>query len=416
MVSTNTTNSVSKFFFSSTMFLSTSANDRKIYLWDEKVCSTVFNYEDAQNKTAFSKIIVINDNLFSNYIIATMQNKSLITIFDTSNPDPIYKTVPLDEPITAVHSNNKLIVFGSTKGNISVFDLSSGNVILFFQVSFNPISSVFITDDNSIIAISSELVKLYTFNQLMNNKHVSSAFNNNDNNSILKEYSSVVNSNSYMDIFYLKDVNNTIVLVGDSKVSVFDYPKLEHNLLNIFFDDQITHSKINKNDMRSLYVSINNKIYLINIDQYLKNSINTLSQSVDLSQNEKRGKDTSYIQNIISQKDLPIVISMDDFVVNFEIGSHHIALAKESGEVHLFNLIDYKFVNKFSQMKGMITNMINISRPISLYGLNYNKNLVTTQLAKLEKMNNVNNKQIIVNGINENDYVSDLIDDFINEI
>lgn len=414
---------VNNYSISPTMFLTINNSDKKIYLWDEKVCSTVFTYEDSQNKIPFCKILVVDDNLFSNFIYAILPNKSLITVFDTSNPDPIYKTVPIEEPITSIHSNNKLLCIGSSKGNISVFDLSSGNNINSFRASFNQIDSILASEDNSIITVSSEMIKIFTFNELMNvkfnlkdNDFQQSCFigNNNDSSentfSVVKEFSSLVNNKEYFEVILMLVPSRILSLIGDSKVSLYDFPNLETNLLNVYFDEQITLAKINKYNKVDIFLAIGINVYLLKISDYISYSGNSTNDPSEKSKDCQRVKNNN---QIINQKSLKKVITMEDFIVNIEVGSTYLAVAKESGEIHLFNLLNYQLTNKYCQIKGCITSILSISRPISQYGLNYNKNLLQMQIGKLEKINNSDKKQIVGGIQREDNYIDNILDDYL---
>ena len=114
-----------KLSISPNVFVCTSIDEKKIFLWDEKVCSTIFTYEDTSQGhkgITYNKIIVVNSSQFSSFIIASNFNKSLLTVFETSNSEPISKTMPVEEPITCMNTNNRLIGVGSSRGNVSLIN------------------------------------------------------------------------------------------------------------------------------------------------------------------------------------------------------------------------------------------------------------------------------------------------------
>ena len=159
-------NLIQKFTFTNSMFLTTVIEDKKIYLWDEKVCSTVFTYEDDSNKGSYSLIECVNKNLFSENIYAILPNKSLITVYDTSNQNPLYKTVPLQESINSISTNNNLLAIGTIKGNVHLFELSTGNTITIFKVSFSQIIGLHIDNKDFITTLTNESIKIYNYETL----------------------------------------------------------------------------------------------------------------------------------------------------------------------------------------------------------------------------------------------------------
>ena len=114
-----------KFSCSQVMLLSTAIDDKKIYLWDEKVCSTIMTYEDSQAKSNYSQISVAGSNNFSDYFYAITNNKSLISLYNTSISDPIQKSSPTDEAVTTIEINENLLILGTIKGNVFLFDITS---------------------------------------------------------------------------------------------------------------------------------------------------------------------------------------------------------------------------------------------------------------------------------------------------
>ena len=168
--------SVHKFQLSSAMFLSISYDDKRVYLWDEKSCSTINSFEDSSVKTSFNNIKVVNKNYFSDYFYATTENKSIVSLFSTSISEPIMKFSPLDEGIMCLdisnYINNNIMCFGSIKGNISIYDISSGNCLAQFNSSCYPILNIYYESIfNLIIAIDKEIIKIYTLNSILSSNY-----------------------------------------------------------------------------------------------------------------------------------------------------------------------------------------------------------------------------------------------------
>ncbi len=290
------------------MFLTTSLDDRKIYLWDEKVASTVFTYEDSNNKTSFNCMVCHNSEKFSEVIYASTSNKSLITAFSTSNPDPIYKSVPIEEPIVCISSNSDLLLIGSSKGNIFLFELANSNYLLQIKCFTSEVLCMMICKDNSIIVVSKDIVKIFDYDSILKRMF----FYDNENvreKDKINEYSSFVNNDKIFDIITI--LNDTyICLIGRTKIIVMNYPNLSNQIHSIFFDTLITKT-VMRNESE-LYISSENKVYHLCLRKIIKNYENKLlSEALNV---EYKGNFEN--NSITQQKTLLNVVVTENIICN----------------------------------------------------------------------------------------------------
>lgn len=389
------------------MFITTSSEDKKIYLWDEKVASTVFTYEDSNSKTTFNCLVCHNSNEFSEMIYASNYNKSLITTFSTSNPDPIYKSVPIEEPISYMTCNSDFLLIGSSKGNVFLFELINCNYLIQIKCFSSEVISLLLCKDNSIIAVSKDIIKIYGYDTILNKMN----FYNNDNikeKDKVNEFSSYVNNDKISDIITLLD-DKYLCLIGKNKITIVNYPNLSNQIHNIFFDTNIT--KVVKRNSSELYISSENKVYFICLDKTLKNYENKLiSEALNIDFHDK-------FDSISQQKSLLTVVVTDNYICNIQVGFQNLAVCFESGEIHLFNFFEYKLSNKYFQIKGNINNIISVNRPISQFGLNSNNTLFNRDLSKLDKKFNNSESTIFFDPYkDENQVFNEIIDNSLNYI
>jgi WD40 repeat protein len=118
--------------FNEKVILSTSKEDKRLLLWDDTNRCIIYTYEDSNVKTFVpnNKLLVIGQELYSEYILALQENKSLITIWKTNVTESAIRSVPIDERITctSLTNNNKLLFLGTETGNIFISELFTGNI------------------------------------------------------------------------------------------------------------------------------------------------------------------------------------------------------------------------------------------------------------------------------------------------
>lgn len=235
----------SSYNYSQSMILTISENENKIYLWDEKVCTTITTFEDIQLKGHFFKLCPVDSQLYPSHFYAFSQNKSLISLFNMTNPQPIFKSSPVEEGIRSMEIEGNLLVLGSIKGNIYLYDISSGNVLGYFQAGFNSIDNILISQKySSILTISDDFIKVYTLSNvfsLLNSTGIGIGIDFYDRNTSssscsISEFSQLNNNeNMYSDALLIDFLpsNPFLVLNGNKKnqpfqISLFDTKPYEH--------------------------------------------------------------------------------------------------------------------------------------------------------------------------------------------
>ena len=147
------------------MIFSTSKEDKKIILWDERTGGIVFSYEDESIKTYIptSKLQVLG--IYSEYIIATQENKSMFLAWKTDTVDAIFKCSPIEERVTVFKvSNDSLYLYiGTETGKVYLYELFSGNIITSFNAHVERINDLEISYDNSVLVTcsSDNMIKLF---------------------------------------------------------------------------------------------------------------------------------------------------------------------------------------------------------------------------------------------------------------
>lgn len=400
----------SSYNYSQSMILSISENENKIYLWDEKVCTTIATFEDTQLKGNFYKLCPVDSLLYPSHFYAFSLNKSLISLFNTTNPQPIFKSSPVEEGIRSMEIEGNLLVLGSIKGNIYLYDISSGNVLGYYQVGFNSIDNILISQKYScILTVSDDFIKVYTLSNifsLLNNAGTGLGFSNTNTSncsSIISEYSQLNNNdNMYSDAFLIDFLpsNPFLVLNGNRKISLFKFPSLTQNLMNIYIEDEIVSVKTSSYNYSSLFISTKEKeVYLLNVN------INQLDY-VNHSQTKA----------LYNKRNMKMIIKTEEYIISMAVSSTSVILGLSNNEVHVFSIIDYRFLSKYCQLKGNALSLTIVNRPISQYGLNLNSQFQVKEVRKLEKVHNSGMPIVISTGIrprqlNFEEYISQILND-----
>lgn len=147
------------------MIISTSKDDKKIHLWDERTGGIVYSYEDENIKTFISKGKLAVLGVYSEYIICLQENKSMFMIWKTDTVDTFIKCSPIDENITCFKpsSDNLYLLVGTDSGKVFIYELFSGNLLSSFQPHLDKINDFEINYNSSVIVTTSRdnLIKTY---------------------------------------------------------------------------------------------------------------------------------------------------------------------------------------------------------------------------------------------------------------
>jgi WD40 repeat protein len=382
----------SKFqMFSDKMILSTSKEDKKIFLWDENTSTILYTYEDTNMKSfiAKDKLITIGKDLFSEYILALQENKSLISIWKTNSSECAIKCSPIDERITSLDiiENNKLLLLSTETGRLFIYEVFSGNILSSEQISGSAIYQIktCLKDGGLILVLSEDYLKLFKLENLLES--------GNNINSINAIYE-FPNYEKLTKFLFLKEFN-LVILYSDNhnKIAVHSFPKLQ-NLKNIYIENndnsEITDICYN---YHQLFIAYNTgKVFLVNINEILNNelSVVTLTPGVNI---------------------FPIIQS-EGKISTFYIAKKHIIIGHEEGKVTLWDKYNFKQKNIFSQHKGTITNITCVNRPISQYGLNFNNSIEENTVKSFKKQSVGYNNLIPVKNSFKNE---DFVENFLNK-
>jgi WD40 repeat protein len=135
------------------MIISTSRDDKQIFLWDERTGGIVFSYEDESVKTYIPRTKINVLGIYSDYIIATQENKSMFLVWKTDTVDAIFKSSPIEERITVFKPSRDSLYFfiGTEFGKVYIYELFSGNILTSFQAHLESINDLEINYDGSVL-------------------------------------------------------------------------------------------------------------------------------------------------------------------------------------------------------------------------------------------------------------------------
>jgi WD40 repeat protein len=379
----------SKFqMFNDKMILSTSKEDKKIFLWDENTSTILYTFEDTNMKSFIQKdkLITIGKDLYSEYIIALQENKSLISIWKTNSSECAIKCSPIDERITSLDliENNKLILISTETGRLFIYEVFSGNLLASEQISGNSIYQVksCFKDGGLILALCEDYLKLFKLENLIDTTT--------SGNSICE----IPNFDKLTRFLMIKELNIVLLYSESSnKIAVHSFPKLG-NIKNIYIE----------NNDNSEIVDICYNYYQLFI------AYNT-GKVIQFNLNEILNSDLSVITFTPGVNTFPI-IQTEGKITSFCIAKKNLLIGHEDGKVTIWDKYSYRHKSIFSQHKGAITNITCINRPISQYGLNFNSNIEETTVKSFKKQSVGYNTIIPVKNSFKNE---DFVENFLNK-
>jgi WD40 repeat protein len=377
--------------FNDKMILSTSKEDKKIFLWDENTMTILYTYEDSNMKSFISKnkLNVIGKDLYSEYILTLQENKSLISIWKTNSSECAIKCSPIDERITSIDTslNNKIFAIATETGNLYLYELFSGNLLTTVQISGSVIYDLkfCLRDGGLIIFLCEDYIKLFKLENLQNN-------NSNNNSPVIE----IPNYDNFTKILHLQELNFFIFYNNkNNKIGIYSSITLQ-NIKNVLIENDDYSSS---GEIVEIVPNINNlivafesgKIFLINLEEILKSDLNLVSLKSGV--------------NIFP------IIHTENKITTITDTKKYILTGHEDGKITLFNKNNFKQENIFSQHKGGITNIVYINRPISQYGLNFNNTIEETVVKSLKKSSTGYNNSIFVkNSIKNEDFVENFLE------
>ena len=390
--------------FNEKMFLSTSMKSKEIYLWSENSGTIAFTYLDENLRTyiPYGKIKILDPLLYSEYFIYLHENKSLFNIWKTSDSQFYSKfSCTEDDKISCfcVSKNSQILFVGTVSGYIISYNLAVGKILRNVQIAKNEIIQIE-QIENIIIVLTNEKIMIYYFSSFLesdintnipkeilsyNFKNNFLDDNNNDsnsNNSIYKNF--VIENNQYI---YLWNTNNILVLnIDDLKPY-----KLFHIIgENDEYKKIVLIDKLVTNEGKIYFNNGLKDIFCFDSNEY--KSENTFEIKIN------KNNSVLYLPNTVK-------FSLGNISI-FLLGTkNNIITGHEDGKICFWkkkenNSLFFTYENMSQIHKGKITNILILNKPISQYGLNFNKQISEcvvskvqtkkTEKIKLKQNNNLN--------------------------
>ena len=390
--------------FNEKMFLSTSMKNKEIYLWSENSGTIAFTYLDENLRTyiPYGKIKILDPLLYSEYFIYLHENKSLFNIWKTSDSQFYSKfSCTDDDKISCfcVSKNSQILFVGTVSGYIISYNLAVGKILRNVQIAKNEIIQIE-QIENIIIVLTNEKIMIYYFSSFLesdintnipkeilsyNFKNNFLDDNNNDsnsNNSIYKNF--VIENNQYI---YLWNTNNILVLnIDDLKPY-----KLFHIIgENDEYKKIVLIDKLVTNEGKIYFNNGLKDIFCFDSNEY--KSENTFEIKIN------KNNSVLYLPNTVK-------FSLGNISI-FLLGTkNNIITGHEDGKICFWkkkenNSLFFTYENMSQIHKGKITNILILNKPISQYGLNFNKQILEcvvskvqtkkTEKIKLKQNNNLN--------------------------
>lgn len=390
--------------FNEKMFLSTSMKNKEIYLWSENSGTIAFTYLDENLRTyiPYGKIKILDPLLYSEYFIYLHENKSLFNIWKTSDSQFYSKfSCTDDDKISCfcVSKNSQILFVGTVSGYIISYNLAVGKILRNVQIAKNEIIQIE-QIENIIIVLTNEKIMIYYFSSFLesdintnipkeilsyNFKNNFLDDNNNDSNSNSSIYKNfVIENNQYI---YLWNTNNILVLnIDDLKPY-----KLFHIIgENDEYKKIVLIDKLVTNEGKIYFNNGLKDIFCFDSNEY--KSENTFEIKIN------KNNSVLYLPNTVK-------FSLGNISI-FLLGTkNNIITGHEDGKICFWkkkenNSLFFTYENMSQIHKGKITNILILNKPISQYGLNFNKQISEcvvskvqtkkTEKIKLKQNNNLN--------------------------
>ena len=415
--------------FNEKMFLSTSLKNKEIFLWSENSGNIAFTYSDENLRSfiPYNKIKII-DKLYSEYFIYLHDNKSLFNIWKTSDSQFYSKfSCTDDEKISSfcISNDSQILFVGTMSGYIISYNLSVGKILRNVQIIKGEIIQME-QIENILIVLTNEKILIFNFSSFLEKEN---------NNNIPKEiliynfknnfFDNDINSNNYIYKNFVVENNEFIYLWNNNNIIMLNIEDLKPYKLFHIIGENEEYKKIVFIDK---LVTQEGKIFF-------NNGIK------DIFYFDSNGYKSENTFEVIINKNNSVLFLPN--TVKFSLGNisvflfgtkNNIITGHEDGKICFWqkkalNSLFYTYENMSQIHKGKITNILMINKPISQYGLNFNKQISEcvvskTQTKKLDKIKikqNNNNLNAIENFIgkkiadNMNDILLELLNNEENE-
>ena len=405
--------------FNDKMLLSTSLKNNEILLWSENSGTVAFTYNDENLRTFIptGKIKIIDPKLYSEYFIYLHENKSLFNVWNTSNSQYYSKFSCTDEKICCfcISSESQILYVGTVSGYIISYNLSIGCILRNVQICKNEILKIE-QIENILVILTTEKILIYNYSSFLDNetntqipKEILSYNYNLKINSFSDNISDNNNNknieNNYIYKNFVIENNHNIYLWSSNSIIILNIEDLKpYKLFHISGENEEYKKlsiidKIIVQEGKILFNNGKKDIFSFNSNNYNTNN----THEIKISKNNS----LLYLPNTIK-------FSLGNITV-FLLGTkNNIITGHEDGKICIWkqktlNSLFYTYENMFQIHKGAITNILLLNKPLSQYGLNFNKQISECLISKTQ------NKQIdkIKIKINNNEF--NTVGNFIDE-
>ena len=401
--------------FNDKMLLSTSLKNKEILLWSENSGTVAFTYNDENLRTFIpnGKIKIIDPKLYSEYFIYLHENKSLFNVWNTSNSQYYSKFSCTDEKICCfcISSDSQILYVGTLSGCIISYNLSIGCILRNVQICKNEILKIE-QIENILVVLNTEKILIYNYSSFLDNetntqipKEIFSynynlkinSFSDNNNNKNIE--------NNYIYKNFVIENNHNIYLWSNNSIIILNVEDLKpYKLFHISGENEEYKKlsiidKIIVQEQKILFNNGKKEIFSFNSNNYNINN----THEIKISKNNS----LLYLPNTIK-------FSLGNITV-FLLGTkNNIITGHEDGKICIWkqktiNSLFYTYENMFQIHKGAITNILLLNKPLSQYGLNFNKQISECIISKTQ------NKQIDKIKIKTNNNEFNSVGNFIDE-
>ena len=377
--------------FTDKMILSSAKNHKDILLWAENSGTVAFTYTDENMRTFVptNKIKVIDKNLYSEFFIYLHENKSLFTVWNTGSTKFHSKFSVSDDRVSSIDISydGTLLLVGTVSGGLYLYNLMTGILLKSVKISKNELLSVKLYK-SFIIILDKEKLCTYLLGNVMQGtndvmpKDLFVYYNN--GNAILDNF--IIEN----DTGFLYNKSNIVMinLTNLTPIKIFNIENQEVNDLHVLYGDNNLYFTNRKND-----------IFMIKTANY-------------------PNKDTHHIKITRDNSVLlrPEVKNPPANITVFSFGSKgKMITGHEDGKIYIWGkkTVDaplYSYENMYNLHKGAITNILLINKPISQYGLNFNKKINECLISEKQA------KELKEINIRPNEKFDDFIGNYLDEV
>ena len=372
--------------FNEKIFLSTSMKNKEILLWSENSGTVAFTYTDENLRTfiPYGKIKVIDPKLYSEFFIYLHENKSLFNVWKTSDSQFYSKfSCTDDEKISCfcISKDSQILYVGTISGYIISYNLSIGKILRNVQITKGEILQME-QIENILIVLTNEKILIFNFSSFLdcedNTNIPKEILSYNFKNNFINENNEEINNFIYKNFvvenskfIYLWNNNNIIILniedlkpyklfhlIGDNE----EYKKI------LFIDKLLTQEG-------KIYFSNGIKdIFYFDSNEY--KSENTFEVKIN------KNNSVLFLPNTAK-------FSLGNISIFIFGTKNNIITGHEDGKICFWNKktsnsLFYTYENMSQILKGKITNILILNKPISQYGLNFNKQISECYMSKIQ--------------------------------